>query len=244
MQAQAGFQIFTKIAGYQTFVLDVEASDSVENMKTKVQNLIGASPADMALFYNGQQMFDGNTLQDYSVQMETFITYYPAIRPLMVSGDALWGGDTTQSVIFSDYAAGALNVSSTEIDGSLDLTNAAAAHPITLNLATVTFGRAVALQNFDPGFDASWTLATATGGIIGYQANQFVVNTTSFLDAPATGHFSVVLNPNGTDLDLAYSAVPEPSSVGLLALGGAALLGLRRRSKESPRAKVARSARP
>ena len=226
-QAHAGFQVFTKIAGYSTFTIDVESSDSVENMKTRVQGLIGASPADMALFYNGQQMFDGTTLEDYSVQMETFITYYPAIRPLIFSEDIQWRGDTTQNVTFSDYAAGALNVTCSEINGTLDLTTADAAHPITLALSTTTFGRAVALQIFDPGIDAIWKLAVTTGGVTGYQTARFVVDTSAFLDAPTTGSFSVVLSPDGMDLDLAYSVVPETSTLGSIAMGGIALLALK-----------------
>lgn len=227
--AQSSGQYFTQIAGKPLYVFEYSIFDSVENVKTKLEERTGISPSAMAPFYNGQQMQDGHTLEDYGMITETFIYFYPSLRPTAIVGDVAWGGGTTEDVSFADYEGGALSVSSIEIDGLLDLSGASAFSPITLSLATTTFDVPVALQNFNPAVGATWTLVSTTNGIEGYAPSKFTIDTANFMDAPTQGAFSVALSVDGNSLNLVY-AVPEPSTYAL-AMG--ALLGffvLRRRS--------------
>ena len=44
--------------------LDVESSDSIENVKQKIQDTQALPPAQMILQHNGMIMLDGRTLAD------------------------------------------------------------------------------------------------------------------------------------------------------------------------------------
>ena len=44
--------------------LDVESSDSIENVKQKIQDAQALPPAQMILQHNGMIMLDGRTLAD------------------------------------------------------------------------------------------------------------------------------------------------------------------------------------
>jgi autotransporter-associated beta strand protein len=122
------------------------------------------------------------------------------------------------------------------LSGLLDL-NGTAGSPMTMRLATVAnsaSGASGLAPNFNPASPATFLIASAAGGITGFDAAAWTFDTALFQNS-FTGTFS--LTQSGNDLYLNYSAaaIPEPADYAL----GAGLLGLSgalwRRARRNPR---------
>ena len=73
-------QIFVKTVTGKSITLEVEASDTIKNVKAKLQDEVQLSPDQQRLIFAGQLLRNQLTLSDYYIEKESTLYCYPRLR--------------------------------------------------------------------------------------------------------------------------------------------------------------------
>ena len=82
---QFEMQIYMKTLTDQVIGVDVEAFETIDMVKAKIQEKHGMQKRLMALYLENKQLEDGRTLNDYNIQQGSVVKLVPRLERIVIS---------------------------------------------------------------------------------------------------------------------------------------------------------------
>lgn len=244
--------------------LEFNRSDASTYGGTIVGNGSVVKQGSGTLVLSGTQLYTGATnIQNGEIKLNGSAAYssFNVAAGAALSGNGQVGGLTVAGLLSPGNSPGQMNVGNTtfagagsylweinsanalagvgydllSVTGQLNIT-ATSSNRFSLTLKSLlpdnSFG---VLSGWDASINHTYTLVSTTGGIIGFSADSFNLDTSSFANNIQGGTWAVANQNNNLELRFTAAPVPEPETYAMFLAGLGLLVGAVRRRKLSLR---------